>query len=335
MRLVALAAFGMILLGSPFAARAACDPGLSTCIDADTFWPHAGPAYFTVAGGTAVTPRGSFGFGWVTTYLARPVVLLVPSSQPNGTEVAAVDRRLDTTFLFSYGLADRIEATVAIPVALYQTGTGISALTSQASRSIDRTALRDVRAGAAFSLMAPPPSGGFSLASRLELALPTGAESSFNGDRTAVMIPGFAAEFRRAGFALGSEIGARLRGTSDLAGTRVGSQLVFSLGMGGELLSENRLGVLLEAVALPTLVSQHELSPVDVNGGRAVTGDRRPLMPTEWMASLRTAALMSGEMTLNLGVGGSLGLTGESGITSPSFRATLGLRYTPRAKPPH
>jgi hypothetical protein len=332
MRLVALATFGLVLLGSPFAARAACDPGLSTCIDADTFWPHAGPAYFTGVGSTAVTPRGSFGFGWVTTYLTRPVVLLVPSSQTSGTEVAGVNHLLDATFLFSYGLAERIDVNVAIPVALYQTGTGISAMTSQASRPIDRTALRDIRAGATFALLTPPANGGFSLASRLELSLPTGAEGSFNGDRTAVMIPGFAAEFRRAGLVMGSEVGARLRGTSDLAGTRVGSQLAFSLGIGGELLTENRLSVLLEAVILPTLVTQHELSPVANNGDRVVTGDRRPLMPTEWMASLRTASLMSGDMAVNLGVGGSLGLAGESGVTSPSFRATLSVRYTPREK---
>src|SRR4051812_8812259 len=112
MRLVALAAFGMVLCGSPFSARAACDPGLSTCIDADTFWPHAGPAYFSNVGGPALTPRGAFGFGWIPTYLARPIVLLVPSTQTSGTEVTAAHYRLDATFLFSYGLTDRIEATL-------------------------------------------------------------------------------------------------------------------------------------------------------------------------------------------------------------------------------
>jgi hypothetical protein len=333
MRLVALVAFGFVLWGSPSSARAACDPGLSTCIDADTFWPHAGPAYFSNVGGTALTPHGAFGFGWITTYLTRPIVLLLPSTQTGGTEVTAVNYRLDATFLFSYGLTDRIEATLAVPVALYQTGTGISALTSQSSRSIDRTAMRDVRAGAAFALLVPPPRGGFSLASRLELALPTGDESSFNGDRTTVMLPSFAAEYRRSGLVLGGEFGARLRGTSDLFGTRVGSQLAFSLGIGGEILSEDRLAVVLEAMILPTLVAQHELSPVVLNQDRAVSGDRNALMPTEWLASLRTAALMSGDMAVSFGAGGSLGLTGESGATSPSFRLVLGLRYAPRAKP--
>src|SRR6185503_20156213 len=104
---------------------------------------------------------------------------------------------------------------------LYRTGTGISALTQQSSQEIARSAMRDIRAGTAFTLLPPPPPAarGFSLASRFELALPTGDESSFNGDRTVVALPSFAGEFRQAGIVLGGEIGARLRQTSDLAGT--------------------------------------------------------------------------------------------------------------------
>jgi OmpA-OmpF porin, OOP family len=333
MRLVAMTALGVALAASPRVAHAACETGLSTCIDADTFWPHAGPAYFNVVGSAATTASGAVGFGWSTTYLARPLVLLLPSSRPSGTEVAAVDHLWNATFLFSYGLTERIEATLAIPTTLYRTGTGISALTQQASQPIARSAMRDIRAGAAFAVLRPPlPSaGGFSMATRLEFALPTGDESSFSGDRTVVGIPSFAGEFRRSGLVLGAEIGARLRTTSDLAGTRVGSQLVASFGMGGELLSGNKLGVMLEGVILPTLAAQHELAPVSTNG-RAVAGDRRPLMPTEWLASIRTGELLSGDMSASLGAGGSLGLTGESGVTSPSFRVVFAVRYAPRAR---
>jgi hypothetical protein len=163
------------------------------------------------------------------------------------------------------------------------------------------------------------------------VALPTGDEASFNGDRTAVAIPSLAAEFRRAMLVVGGEVGARLRGTSDLAGTRIGSQLAISFGMGSDLLPDRMLGILIEAIALPTLVDQHELSPVSPPSARSIVGDRRFLMPTEWLASLRTAGLMSGNLSLSLGAGGSLGLTGESGATSPSFRAMLSVRYAPTA----
>ena len=331
MRLVVIA-LGVALASSPRLAHAACGAGLSTCIEADTFWPHAGPAYFNIAGSTTTTARGVLGFGWVTTYLARPIVLLVPSSQPGGTEVAAVDHLWNATFLFSYGLSERIEATLALPTTAYRTGTGISALTQQTSQPLARTAMRDIRVGSAFALLpAPPPgTGGVSVATRLELGLPTGAESSFNGDRTVIGLPSVAGEFRQAGLVLGAEIGARLRTTSDLLGTRVGSQLVFSFGVGGEILEGNKLGILVEAVTLPTLTAQHELGPASAEG-RPVVGDRRMLMPTEWLASVRTGELLSGDMSLSLGAGGSLGLTGESGVTSPSFRAVLAVRYAPRA----
>ena len=333
MRQVLIAALGFALSSSPRSARAHCEAGLSTCIEADTHWPHAGPAYFNLTGGTATTSQGALGFGWSTTYIARPIVRLVPSSQPSGTEVAAVDHLWNATFLFSYGMTERIEATLAVPTTLFRTGSGISALTQQSSQAVARSAMRDVRAGAAFALLPTPPPGarGFSLASRFEFALPTGDESSFSGDRTVIGLPSFAGEFRASRLVLGSEIGARLRTTSDLAGTRVGSQLVVSLGMGGEILDGNKLGVLLEAVAFPTFAGQHELAPVSIEG-RRVTGDRRLLMPTEWLASVRTGELLSGDMSLSLGAGSSLGLTGESGVTSPSFRVVIALRYAPRGK---
>ena len=332
MRFLEAAVFAWGLAVWPAAARAACDPGLSTCIDADTYWPHAGPAYFNVVGGTATTSLGRVGFGWVTTYAARPIVLVLPSSRPSGTEVVAVDHLSNATFLFSYGLSDRIEATVALPTTLYRTGTGISTLTHQTSTELSRSALRDIRAGTAFALLPPSPSQPFSLATRLAFAFPTGESASFSGEGAVVALPSVASEYQKGPLVLGAEIGARLRRTSDLAGTRVGSQLVFAFGMGGEILQGNKLGVLLEAVLLPTLVQQHELSSVSSTDGRVVSGDRRTLMPAEWLASVRTGELMSGDMSLSLGAGGSLGLTGESGITSPSLRVTFALRYAPRAR---
>jgi OOP family OmpA-OmpF porin len=332
LRRAQLAAFALGLSWLPGVARATCEAPLSTCIDADTYWPHPGPAYFNVVGSTSTTSPGRVGFGWITSYTARPIVLVLPSSQPSGTEVAAVDHLSNTTFLFSYGITERIEATIALPTTPYRSGTGISPLTQQTSTELTRSAMRDVRAGTTFALLPASTSRPFSLASRLAFAFPTGDESSFSGEGAVVALPSFASEYRRAGLVLGAEIGARLRRTNDLEGTRVGSQLVFALGMGGEILQGNKLGVLLEAVALPTLVNQHELSSVSPISGRAVTGDRRTLMPTEWLASVRTGELMEGDMSLSLGAGGSLGLTGESGITSPAFRVTFAVRYAPRER---
>ena len=71
---------------SPTAARAddACHPAplTSTCINDDTFWPHAGPQRFIGVGGTETTAEDKIGFGLVTDYLSRPIILKSPSPGP-------------------------------------------------------------------------------------------------------------------------------------------------------------------------------------------------------------------------------------------------------------
>ncbi|HEX9297391.1 MAG TPA: hypothetical protein VF881_16225 [Polyangiaceae bacterium] len=312
-------------LASARPAFADCTPPthLSTCIDADTFWPHAGPGSFAFIGATETTAPGRFGFGLVATHLARPIVLLVPSADPAGTEVVAVDRLWNATFLFSYGLSERLEAGIALPISVYRTGTGISSIRSQQTTSISHTAMRDVRVGASYALLpraSRSPPQLFGLIARLELALPTGAASSFAGDRSFVAIPALTGDVRLGRVFAAGELGARLRKTTDLLGSRVGPQLVSALGIGADLLESDRLRILLEAIALPTLVEQYELT-------RA--GTPPPLVPAEWQLSVRTAVLMSGDLSLGLGGGGPLTFTGESGITTPNYRFIFSLRYSP------
>jgi OOP family OmpA-OmpF porin len=332
-------ALGAVLTCGVVPAHGDCVPQshLSTCIDADTLWPHPGPGYFGFIGGTDTTAAGQAGFGVVTTYAARPIILMVPSTQPNGTEVAAVDDLWDATFLFSLGLTDRLEVGAALPMTLGRTGTGVSVLTSQSPASLSRATMRDARLGGTFSL-APRardfPGNAFGVATRFEVALPTGDETSFAGDRSLVGIPSFAADFRGGAFMAGGELGARLRQTAELVGSRVGSQVVIALGVGAELRDADKLSVHLEALALPTLVGQDELVLDPDTGKRVSSGKRPPLVPAEWQASVRSAELMGGDLSASLGFGTSLGLTGDSAITSPSVRLIFSIRYAPlgRAK---
>jgi OmpA-OmpF porin, OOP family len=305
---------------------------LSTCIDADTLWPHPGPGYFGFIGGTDTTAAGQAGFAVVTTYAARPIVLMVPTTQPNGTEVAVVDDLWDATFLFSLGLTDRLEVGAALPITLGRTGTGVSVLTSQTPASLPRATMRDARLGATFSL-APRarefPGDAFGVAARFELALPTGDESTFAGDRSVVGMPSFAADFRNGAFMAGGELGARLRQTSELVGSRVGSQLVVAFGIGAELREADKLSLHLEAMGLPTFVGQDELGLDPNTGKRVASSTRPPLLPAEWQVSVRSAELMDGDLSASVGFGTSIGLTGDSAITSPSVRAIFSIRYAP------
>jgi len=336
-RKLALVTLAGWALASTRPARADCAPEahLSTCFDADTLWPHAGPAYFNFIGGRATTPPGAFGLGIVATYLSRPVVLAIPSADPNGTEVVAVDHLSDATLLVSFGLTDRVDASLALPVVAYRSGSGISSLTSGRARPISYAAMRDARAGAGFRLAGCPAAVAcehpFGMAARLELSLPTG-DDSFAGDQSVVVTPSLSGEWAAPPFVAGAEIGARIRNTADLAGSRVGSQVVLALGLGADVLEGGRLGFVVEAMALPTLVAQRELTFDQATGERIESGSRPRLVPAEWEAALRSADLFTDGMSLSLGAGTPLLFTGESGITSPRYRVTFSIRYTPRRR---
>src|SRR4051794_7568886 len=76
------------------AAHAAdCKPanGLSTCIDADNLWTHAGAGPFFALGPTQTTPAAKVSFGLVMSYLSRPIGLRIGSPDPGGATSYAID----------------------------------------------------------------------------------------------------------------------------------------------------------------------------------------------------------------------------------------------------
>src|SRR4051812_14139376 len=103
-------------------ARADCQPksGLSTCIDADNLWPHAGGGPFFAIGSTTTTPAGKIAFGLIGSYLSQPIGLKVASPDPAASTIFAVDKAFDATLLFALGVTDRLELTIAAPATLYQ-----------------------------------------------------------------------------------------------------------------------------------------------------------------------------------------------------------------------
>src|SRR5258706_10820537 len=64
----------------------------STCINDDTLWPHAGAGRFLGFGGTETIAPGQVGFGLVTSYLSRPIVIRTFSPGPNGSGASGSDQ---------------------------------------------------------------------------------------------------------------------------------------------------------------------------------------------------------------------------------------------------
>jgi hypothetical protein len=328
-----------LLLASVFLTRPAgadeCSGVTSPCINDDTLWPHAGPSRFVAIGSAETIAAGQVGFGLVTSYLSRPVVLTVPTPGPPGTREYAIDDQVNGSFLYSYGVTSRLELGLVLPVTFGQGGTGIAPLTG--GLGLRDTAVRDVRFGFTYALLPlARPAGvavgqGFGLAGRFEVSAPTGDRDQFAGERTGVFAPSVAADYRGGRAFAGIELGTRLRPATELLGARIGTQLLAAIGFGFDILPNNRLSLSAEGWALPGLVQQRELL-TGAQPGVFISnpnGNGRYISPSEWQLAVRTAPLPSTDLSFQASGGGAIPLDGGTPITTPRFRFTLGIRWAP------
>lgn len=321
-------------VGAGEARASECKPvnGMSPCIDADNLWPHAGGGPFFAIGSTTTTPRGQIAFGLVGSFLTQPVGLGVASADPRGSTVFVVDKVLDATLLFAGGVADRLELTLAVPVALYQDGVGLPGATGSGPAP-SRSALRDVRAGFALALLARPRAGfraGPALTARFEVGIPVGTRSAFAGSPTAVAAPSLVFDYRVGRFDLAAEALARVRGEAALADAVVGTQIGGAVGVTFEALPDRWLTVGAEAFALPTIAAQLRDPHAAPDPRSPMAGP--PLVPAEWIASVSTARLRGGDVVLSLGGGGSIPTGARAALTSPRYRLDFGVRYAPTGR---
>jgi OmpA-OmpF porin, OOP family len=313
-------------------ARASeCGGPVSPCLNDDTLWPHAGPATFAAVGSTETVAPGQLGFGLVTSYLSRPIVLEVPAPGNAGSSQYAVNDQVNGTFLWSYGATSRLELDLALPLTFGQGGAGLQPVTG--GSGLHDTAQRDLRFGLAYAIVPhlridPDVPGASSagrhntwgVTARLEVSAPTGDHDQFASDGAGVFVPSVAADVHRDRWFVGAEIGARVRPINEFLGARIGTQIVAELGVGYDLLPRHLLTATVEAWALPTLAAQ-----LGTNDGT--------LVPAEWQLSARSAPLHGGDFAIQVGGGGSLPFGGaDSDITTPRFRFTLGVRWAPLAR---
>jgi OmpA-OmpF porin, OOP family len=313
-----------------------CSGILSTCIDDDTLWPHAGPAHFVAVGSTETTAGGQLGFGLVTTYLSRPIVINVKSPGGAGSNQYVVNEQANGTFLWSYGVNSHLELDLALPLTFAQDGAGLMPVTG--GQGLQSTAQRDIRFGLAYALLPQARDraashgtpDGWGLLARFEMSAPTGDRSEFAGEGTGVYVPSLAADYRLGRWFAGAEVGARLRPTTELLGGRIGSQIVTALGLGVDLMPRELLSATLEGWALPTLVDQATVS--NATGAYTSVPNGSHVVPAEWQLSARTSPLRGGDLSVQLSGGGAIPIGGDDVLTRPVFRFTLGVRWAPQGK---
>jgi hypothetical protein len=326
-------------------AQHCSNPLTSTCINSETFWPHAGPQRFAAVGSAETVAERQIAFGLVASYQSRPIVIKGPSPGGAGSEAFAVDNQVNANFLFAYGVTDRLQLDIGVPVTLAQSGAGTSPLTGGAP--IRDTAVRDMRFGVAYAIIprerssASSPAriglqnaadgGGpgkdFAVVTRFTFSAPIGDNSDFAGERTMVFAPSIAADYRVWRMFFGADVGARIRPVTEFAGARVGTQVTTALGAGFDILPQDMLSVLLEGRAFINLPEQHT-SQQSALGKVRSTPNGEMIVPAEWTLGLRSAPILGGDVSFFGGGGGPLPIT-SGPITVPRFRFILGVTYAP------
>lgn len=317
-------------------AQECSNPLVSTCINSDSFWPHAGPQRFAAVGHTDTVVDRQIAFGLVSTYLSRPVIVRVASPGPGGSDQFVIDDQVNANFLFAYGVTDHLQLDFAVPITLVQTGAGTSPLTG--GRPIRDTAVRDARFGLAYRLLArsrkpapdsdSDPDKGFAVTGRMTFSAPIGDNTDFAGERTLVFVPSLAADYRIGRAFFGADLGLRVRPTTEFAGARIGTQLTSALGAGFDILKDKKdfLALLLEGRAYYNFPEQHESQQSAFGITSRPNGTH--IIPAEWMVGVRSAPFLAGDVSFFLGGGGPLPLS-DAAITNPRFRFVLGVSYAP------
>ena len=304
----ALGALAVCFTFAPSTARAQ-SVGTDTSVDAQTWWPAAGPTDHLALRSAMVSPSGAVGFGLIAHAMRQPL-LLSPLSNPTGPR-AAVDYAITTDFLWSVGILRRFQISAAIPVVLAQSGDGARAVTPSVA-ALGDTALRDIRFEVSWAIVQRErvaDARGPGLRLDVGGAIPFGDDKGFNGSGGPTFAPMMVVDYRTRLLSVTANIGARLRRTSTIADLAVGN--VGALGVGLALRPIARLGISAEYLTTVPLVTADGFNTT---------------VTQEIFAGVRYATDEAGDIELI--AGGAAPLTNAPLV--PAWRAVVGVSYAPR-----
>lgn len=317
---------GLLTRAATAAPCAASDP-YSPCFEADALWLPLGPATFATLTSARSFGQGHFGVELGVSAVDDPVTLVAPSPHPEGRDVPVVDFTSGATLGVGFGLLPRLDANVALPFVVYQSGTGVEGVTSQSGPPLRAQAIRDPRLSITYALLEPPDDAGFAAGARLELTLPLGDSGALAGFASPTVAPGVAASFGAGRVTLAADASLRLREAVQLGNVQRGSELVAGLGFSVRLLARPLLAPAVELSLRPNLAGAAPRDPA-----RAFD------LPAEWLASLRLKPRgRDDRFTIIAGAGAGVPLSSArhpgqerawfAGVTAPSFRALALVRY--------
>ena len=190
-------------------------------LDLQLFRPRISPQLVFSTEGAGVIPHKSLGGGLLFNYANNPLRF-----QPrSGDEVAVIDHQLAAHAMVGFGLFDRFQLELGLPVYLIHTGDTSSFLANGASFS--GVTLGDVSVRGKGHIWSNDRVG---LAASLEITGPTGDAARFTSDPGPTVTPSLIAQLNLGDVMLAGNLGARLRGTSTLRDLELGSALEYRAG---------------------------------------------------------------------------------------------------------
>ena len=303
--LVALVAF----LALPSPARATEQPS----VDMRTWRPSTDPNASLVLEPAATPGPGALSFGAYGAYALRPVSLHAPGS---GTLLRPVEDSLGVDLLANLGIGQRFAVGVALPVFLYQTGSGGLPPSVSQHPSVPSAGLGDLGVSLKAALIRNE-HGGFGLAALGYGTAPTGDRDSFLSEHAVTGTVRLLAEYTILIATFEASLGYTARAEhhtwpdDDAAGVRFGNEVPWSVGLG------------VRPAAMGIDPGNRQRIELAFHGG--IGGAR--LSPALFTLSDRVE--LGHDRDTYVTVGGEVGLDDAFGV--PTVRAVLGFGWTPRS----
>lgn len=292
--------------GSAAAQIAAAD---DTGFSVERYTPPAGHTPFLSMDHADVLPHFAFSTGFSVSLMSKPIVLRdVFDRELVTTPVAS---RLGLELAGAIGLGRRFQLGLVVPLIAYQSGDRLQGIGLDEAE-LAPTVLGDIRVSGKARLVGLPGGRGLAVAAGLELALPTGSQEHFAGERGTIMAFHLLGSWRHHWLSAGVDLGVRIR-TQEvvfLSPARPhGNELTSAFGVAVNLPVPARYGA--------SALAEYALVVGDSGAG----GVRGP-SPGEFRLGARLA-LCTGWSVV---AGGGAGLTPDE-VGAPAWRMFGGVRY--------
>ncbi len=202
-----VAALTLLVLALPSRAWAQLTDFDKPAISVERLWSEPGPGAFVAGTDASVLPVGAMSVSFLASLMSRPLVL---TDLRTGEEASVpVALRLGYELTLARGITDKLQIGLALPMVAAQDGDRLQKI-GLSEESLAPIALGDLRLHGKLRLQEDL-NKAYAYGVSFYLALPTGDEDNFAGERSAVFAWNLVASYRWRGLRVAGNAGIRLR----------------------------------------------------------------------------------------------------------------------------